>query len=223
MQKIMLLTSSDDRELADKVFKELKTLDYEVLYPQRKNQQDLEQLAQVDLFVLAGRRTGKLEGLVRTLRQDEVLSEIPRLVITEEPALEDFDYCRNADDILIIPYGRTELAARIKILSWRNQKVDPSNVVHAGSLVINLSTYEVTVGGVLVDLTFKEYELLRYLATHARRVHTRRELLTRVWGEDYYGGARTVDVHIRRIRAKIETGGQVYIQTVRGVGYRFIG
>lgn len=172
---------------------------------------------------MLGREARAVEPLARALSKDEALAEIPRLIVTEEKALAGLDYCRLADDILLIPYSKTELAVRIQMLLWRNHKVEPSRRVMAEELTIDFSTYEVTVGGKLVDLTFKEYELLRYLATHRGKVYTRRELLSRVWGEDYYGGSRTVDVHIRRIRSKIETGGKVYIQTVRGVGCRFVG
>lgn len=223
MRKIMVLATSGEGEMLEKVTLELKNLDYEVLCPGKADSDELKNIEQMDLFVLLGRDTAKLEGLARTLIRDELLSATPRLVVTDEKALEGLDYCGLADDILLFPFRPEELAARVRILSWRTEKVDPSNIVKAGPLGINLSTYEVTVNGRLVDLTFKEYELLRYLVTHRRRVHTRSELLNRVWGDDYYGGARTVDVHIRRIRSKIETGGQVFIQTVRGVGYRFIG
>jgi len=223
MQKIMLLAARDEQEAAKRVYTELIELDYEVLRPSHTDWQDLEKLARVDLFVLVGSEAHAVEPLARTLSGDHALAETPRLVVTGEKALARLDYCRLADDILLIPYGKTELAARIQMLLWRNHKVEPSQRVLADELTIDLSTYEVTVGDNLVDLTFKEYELLRYLVTHRGRVYTRRDLLNRVWGEDYYGGSRTVDVHIRRIRSKIETGGKVYIQTVRGVGYRFVG
>ena len=223
MQKIMLLASREEQEAAKKVFAELSELDYEVLRPREGDWQDLEKSVQMDLFVLLGREARAVEPLARALSKDEALAEIPRLIVTEEKALAGLDYCRLAADILLIPYSKTELAMRIQMLFWRNHKVEPSRRVMAEELTIDLSTYEVTVGGKLVDLTFKEYELLRYLATHRGRVYSRRELLSRVWGEDYYGGSRTVDVHIRRIRSKIETGGKVYIQTVHGVGYRFVG
>ena len=223
MQKIMLLASREEQEAAKKVFAELSELDYEVLRPRENDWQDLEKSVQVDLFVLLGRKARAVEPLARALSKDEALAEIPRLIVTEKKALAGLDYCRLAADILLIPYSKTELAMRIQMLLWRNHKVEPSRRVMAEELTIDLSTYEVTVGGRLVDLTFKEYELLRYLATHRGKVYTRRELLSRVWGEDYYGGSRTVDVHIRRIRSKIETGGKVYIQTVHGVGYRFVG
>ncbi len=223
MRKIMVLAASGEGEIAEKVALELKNFDYEVLCPGKADSDELKIIEQMDLFVLVGRDTGKLEDLARTLIRDELLSGTPRLVVTDEKTLADLDYCRLADDILLFPFRPVELAARVRILSWRTEKVDPSDIVKAGALSINLSTYEVTVNGKLVDLTFKEYELLSYLVTRRRRVHTRSGLLNRVWGDDYYGGARTVDVHIRRIRSKIETGGQVFIQTVRGVGYRFIG
>ena len=223
MQKIMLLASKDEQEAAKKIFNQLSELEYEVLRPRENAWQDLEKSSQVDLFILLGREAHTVEPLARTLSKDKDLAEIPRLIVTGEKALTGMDYCRLADDILLVPYGKTELAARIQMLLWRNHKVEPSQRVLADELTIDLSTYEVTVGGKLIDLTFKEYELLRYLATHRGKVYTRRNLLTRVWGEDYYGGSRTVDVHIRRIRSKIETGGKVYIQTVHGVGYRFVG
>ncbi|MFH1070005.1 MAG: response regulator transcription factor [Candidatus Glassbacteria bacterium] len=223
MRKVMILTSRGDVDLADEVARSLAKLDVEVLRPSTGDGGSLEEIAQAELFILVGRRARSIEGLAGTLGQDEMLSGVPRLVVTEEKALAGFDYCRLADDILVVPFSRGELVARVRMISWRNEKVDPSNQVKAGVLAINLSTYEVTVDGKPIDLTFKEFELLRYLVAHRRRVHTRRELLSRVWGEDYYGGARTVDVHIRRIRSKIETGNRTLIQTVRGVGYRFTG
>ncbi len=223
MQRVMLLASKDEQEAAKKIFNQLSELDYEVLHPRENAWQDLEKSSRVDLFILLGHEVRTVEPLARTLSKDKELAEIPRLIVTGEKALTGLDYCRLADDILLVPYGKSELAARIQMLLWRNHQVEPSQRVLADELTIDLSTYEVTVGGKLIDLTFKEYELLRYLATHRGKVYTRRNLLTRVWGEDYYGGSRTVDVHIRRIRSKIEAGGKVYIQTVHGVGYRFVG
>jgi DNA-binding response OmpR family regulator len=222
MHRIMVIAPAGENEAVGKIAADLVELDYEVLRPAENDPESLKRLEQVDLFVLVGQRQSVLEGLARTLSGDELLSETPALVVTDEKTLEKFDYCRLADDILLLPYRRAELAARIRLLMWHNHKVDPSLEVRSGDLVINLSTYEVTAGGRHVDLTFKEYELLRYLATHRGRVCTRHHLLAKVWGEDYFGGARTVDVHIRRIRSKIETGDRTYIQTVRSVGYRFV-
>ncbi|MEA2063258.1 MAG: response regulator transcription factor [Gemmatimonadota bacterium] len=229
MQKIMLMASKAEQDVSERVFRDLATLEYEVLRPGSDDGwEDLEKLAQVDIFVLiltlipAGREPGSIEPVAKSLSNDEALSDIPRLIITDEKTLERLDYCRLADDILLLPYSVAELAARIRMILWRNHKIESSQQIRGGELTINLSTYEVTVGGRLIDLTFKEYELLRYLVSHQGRVYTRRDLLNRVWGEDYYGGSRTVDVHVRRIRSKIETIGKVYIQTVRGVGYKFV-
>ena len=94
-------------------------------------------------------------------------------------------------------------------------------MLRRGALVIDLASYKVFLDGSPVELTYKEYELLRFLASHPDRVFRREALLDKVWGYDFYGGARTVDVHIRRLRSKLEHGGHTFIETVRSVGYRF--
>ncbi len=126
------------------------------------------------------------------------------------------------DDFLALPPNAAELVKRIERALWRRHGVDSENFVHCGSLTLDLSNYRVTVGGEALVMTFKEYELLRFLAMNAGRVFTREQLLNRVWGYDYFGGARTVDVHIRRIRSKIEIHGHSFIETVRNVGYRLV-
>ncbi len=219
----MVMASRGGDGLAGEVFRKLDGLGYEVCDAAAAGELPQAEIEQAELFILAGTRAGELERLAATLAGDDLLKAVPRLFVTTAEVLNKLDYCRLADEILLAPFSAGELVARLRMLSWRFARVDPSNRVTCGDLVIDLATYEVTLAGMLVDLTFKEYELLRYLATHGRRVHSRRELLIRVWGDDYYGGARTVDVHIRRIRSKIEQGGREYIQTVRGVGYRFIG
>ena len=88
-------------------------------------------------------------------------------------------------------------------------------------MVINLESYQVSVGSNTISLTLKEFELLKFLAMHRGKVYTREFLLNQIWGYDYYGGMRTVDVHVRRLRSKLELGEEVYIETVRGVGYKF--
>jgi len=126
------------------------------------------------------------------------------------------------DDFSIIPVNAVELARRIERALWRRHGIDSENFVRCGALTLDLSNYRVTVGPESLVLTFKEYELLRFLAMNAGRVFTREQLLNRVWGYDYFGGARTVDVHIRRIRSKIEIHGHTFIETVRNVGYRLV-
>ena len=126
------------------------------------------------------------------------------------------------DDFVVLPTTTLELSRRIERALWRKHGIDSDNFVRCGALTIDLSNYRVTVDNEHLVLTFKEYELLRFLATNAGRVFTREQLLNRVWGYDYFGGARTVDVHIRRIRAKVEIQGHAFIETVRNVGYRMV-
>jgi two-component system alkaline phosphatase synthesis response regulator PhoP len=111
--------------------------------------------------------------------------------------------------------------ARIRRALWRRQGTTSANVIRCGDLLLDLGSYRVFVAGRPVELTYKEYELLRFLATHRDQVCTRETLLNRVWGYDFYGGPRTVDVHIRRLRSKIEDRDHTFIETVRSVGYRF--
>ncbi len=127
-----------------------------------------------------------------------------------------------ADDFIVLPAAAGELRRRIERALYRRHGIDRENFVRCGVLTIDLANYRVTVADEAVVLTFKEYELLRYLAMNAGRVSTREQLLNRVWGYDYFGGARTVDVHIRRIRSKIEIHGHTFIETVRNVGYRLV-
>lgn len=127
-----------------------------------------------------------------------------------------------ADDFVVLPAAPGELRRRVERALYRRHGIDAENFVRCGALTIDLANYRVTVAGEAVVLTFKEYELLRYLAMNAGRVSTREQLLNRVWGYDYFGGARTVDVHIRRIRSKVEIHGHTFIETVRNVGYRLV-
>ena len=95
-------------------------------------------------------------------------------------------------------------------------------MIHRGEVVVDDATYTARIGGRPLDLTYKEFELLKYLAQHPGRVFSREQLLQEVWGYDYFGGTRTVDVHVRRLRAKLGTEHEHHIGTVRNVGYRFV-
>jgi len=126
------------------------------------------------------------------------------------------------DDFCLSPFHPAELEARVRHLLWDSGDVVlRSELVTYGDLVLNLETYQASIGGRPLDLTYMEYELLKFLAQNPGKVFTREILLSRVWGYEYYGGARTVDVHIRRLRAKLGEEHAGLIQTVRSVGYRF--
>ena len=124
-------------------------------------------------------------------------------------------------DFFLIPPARGEITARIKHAHLRNRKPEGEKVLQAGDLRIDMDRYEVFNRGRRVLLTFKEYQLLYVLAANIGRVCSRESLLHQIWEYDYFGGTRTVDVHIRRLRSKIEDAGQTYIETVWNVGYRF--
>lgn len=125
------------------------------------------------------------------------------------------------DDFCVTPWQGQEIDARLAHLFWRTGRGTRPELVEYGPLVLNLETYQAAVAGRPLDLTYMEYELLKFLATHPGKVFTRETLLSRVWGYEYYGGARTVDVHIRRLRAKLGEEQANLISTVRSVGYLF--
>jgi two-component system alkaline phosphatase synthesis response regulator PhoP len=135
--------------------------------------------------------------------------------------VETFDSTLAVDDFLVWPAPTTELVTRLRRALWRRTGVDSDNAIRCGDLVMDLGSYRVFVSGRACDLTYKEYQLLRFLASHPDRVFTRDALLNHVWGYEFYGGARTVDVHIRRLRSKLEDAEHSFIETVRNVGYRF--
>lgn len=125
------------------------------------------------------------------------------------------------DDFLVSPIDVAELATRLRHRLRRAGNESVASRIELGALSMNLETYQAAIAGRVLDLTYMEYELLRFLATNPNRVFTRETLLNRVWGYEYYGGARTVDVHVRRLRAKLGEENAYLLQTVRSVGYKF--
>ena len=165
----------------------------------------------------------------------------PTLLLTTLGQVEALPCPLNADEVMCLPLRPEEVRLRVRHLlgppvygpSGRlggkasAQKAEARRagrglMVNRG-LRVNEDRYEISLDDKPLDLTFREYELLKYLMAHPGRTFTRESLLAQVWGEDYLGGTRTVDVHIRRLRMKIETDGRAYIKTVRSVGYRFVG
>jgi DNA-binding response OmpR family regulator len=160
-------------------------------------------------------------ALCRALRKRDLPLE-PLLLLITGSQLADLELREDLfDDFCLTPFHPRELEARLKHLFWRTGRGTRPELVEYGPLVLNLETYQAYVAGKPLDLTYMEYELLKFLATHPGKVFTRETLLSRVWGYEYYGGARTVDVHIRRLRAKLGEEHASLIQTVRSVGYRF--
>lgn len=125
------------------------------------------------------------------------------------------------DDFFIWPGWAPEVQARVRRALWQHTGLNPAHVIRVGDLTIDTANYKVFLAGQPVELRYKEYELLRFLAMNPNKVLTRQTLLNAVWGYNFYGGARTVDTHIRRLRSRIEDSRHTFIETVRNVGYRF--
>jgi DNA-binding response OmpR family regulator len=160
-------------------------------------------------------------AICRSIRKRDV-PLAPLLLLVSGAQLADLELRDDLfDDFCLSPFHPRELEARLKHLFWKKGGGTRPELVEYGPLVLNLETYQAYCTGRPLDLTYMEYELLKFLAQHPGKVFTREILLSRVWGYEYYGGARTVDVHIRRLRAKLGEEHANLIQTVRSVGYRF--
>ena len=145
---------------------------------------------------------------------------VPVILILTEGGLTAVSADWGVDDVILEAAGPAEADARIRLAIGRQAQNTSSSKIQASGVVIDEASYSAKVHGHPLDLTFKEFELLRFLATHPSRVFTREQLLSEVWGYDYFGGTRTVDVHVRRLRAKLGDL-ESLIGTVRNVGYRF--
>ena len=146
-------------------------------------------------------------------------SAVPALAVLSREDLGRFDWVAVADEFVFPEVSEAELRLRLDLLVARRGAAGDA-VIRLGPVAINVETYQVTAGARVLDLTFKEFELLRFLARHRGRVFSRAKLLREVWGYDFYGGTRTVDVHVRRLRAKLGPEHEHLVETVRGVGYR---
>jgi len=169
------------------------------------------------VLVDAAENPGQGHAVLRALA--EAGATPPVVAIVERADLERFDWHEVADELVYPGAPETELRVRLAILR-RRHGAGAASVIRLGSLALDTDTYRVTVGGRPLDLTFKEFELLRFLASRPGRVFTRPTLLREVWGYDFYGGTRTVDVHVRRLRAKLGPEHEHLVETVRSVGYR---
>lgn len=160
--------------------------------------------------------------LCRVLRSLD--SDAPVLAIMTEGGLAAVTAEWGADDVVLHNAGPAEVEARLRLAIGRQASMAPAtpDEIRSGDLSIDEATYTARLRGRVLDLTFKEFELLKFLAQHPGRVFTRAHLLQEVWGYDYFGGTRTVDVHVRRLRAKLGAEHESLIGTVRNVGYRFV-
>ena len=178
-----------------------------------------EQLPDIILFEVTAKWPDKeTESLIRRMKRER---NLPAIALISGEILNSLDGDIEFDDFLASPYNPGELILRINRLLHKRRKTEGDEIIECDGLLIDLATCEVTVDDRIVELTFKEYELLKLMAGNRGHVFTRDALLDKIWGYDYFGGDRTVDVHIRRLRSKIEEFGHTFIETVRNIGYRF--
>lgn len=155
---------------------------------------------------------------LRALRREPRLEEVGALVAVTVAQIARIEPSSGFDDFLLVPYVPAELYARVRLVEWRRSEFATEERVKVGSIVIDRAAHDVSVDGMHVPLTAKEFALLSYVCERRGKVVSRTELLRRVWGSQYEGGARTVDIHVRRLRAKL--GAALPLVTLRGAGYR---
>jgi DNA-binding response OmpR family regulator len=172
-----------------------------------------------DVVIVDGRHDlVAAKSLCRLLRATG--QDAPLLLVVTEGGMSALSGDWGIDDVLLVTAGPAEIDARLRLaLARRDDAAEPARV-QASGVTIDEQSYSAKLRGRPLDLTYKEFQLLHFLATHPSRVFTREQLLSEVWGYDYFGGTRTDDVHVRRLRAKLGDQEQI-IGTVRNVGYRF--
>ncbi len=173
------------------------------------------------VIVDARTHLAQARSLCRVLRATGLSS--PLMAVLTEGGLAGLTSEWGLDDVLLERAGPAEVDARLRLAMTRSDAgEEETGPIRAGELTIDEFTYSARVRGRVLDLTYKEFELLKFLAQHPGRVFGRAQLLQEVWGYDYFGGTRTVDVHIRRLRAKLGNEHESLIGTIRNVGYRFV-
>lgn len=156
--------------------------------------------------------------VLRRLRKTEALASVPALLVVSSAQVGQVDGRMGFDDFVLYPFVPAELYARLRRLEWQAADYCGEEALKVGTVEVQLGAHEAYCGGAAISLTSKEYALLVYMMERPERLVTRSEVLDRVWGEDYEGGARTIDVHVRRLRAKFGT--HLKLVTVHGEGYR---
>lgn len=222
MAKLLMLTNS--RNSSAEVLPSLSLLQHQVkILPAEVSV--LLDAPSIDLLIVDGRRDlGAVKNLTRLLNSTGVGA--PIILVTTEGGLTAIAADWAIDDVILDTAGPAEVDARIRLTITKyldlQRDINPATIeIRGGEIAIDEHSYTAKIKGRSLDLTYKEFELLKYLVQHPGRVFTRSQLLQEVWGYDYFGGTRTVDVHIRRLRAKLGPEHEALIGTVRHVGYRF--
>ena len=163
-----------------------------------------------------------LRECINRIRHVTILKELPLLALVTSHHLSGLNSVVGLEDFLVLPAEPEGMEARLKFILKRLNHVSPGSGIQIGKLSIDVDRYETSLDQEPLELTYKEFELLKFLATHPSRVYSRDQLLNQVWGYDFIGGTRTVDVHIRRLRSKLGPKYASLIATIRNVGYKFL-
>jgi DNA-binding response OmpR family regulator len=223
MSWTLLLLSDQVSDVHD-LMPEWPLAPYDVLHAPLKTTgaQDLISIHPDILLIDATGDVEVAEDATRRLALAWETSLPPILVVVSGETVGRFRYEAGADDFMLATAPADEITARVSTAARRSGHGDDATVLKVGDLTVNPDNYQVYVRGRPLDLTYKEFELLKFLAQRPGRVCDRDLLLREVWGYDYYGGTRTVDVHIRRLRAKLGAEHETLIETIRNVGYRLV-
>jgi DNA-binding response OmpR family regulator len=170
------------------------------------------------IVIEAGDRPDLARAALRAARREPSLETVPALIAVPTRQVAQIEPSSGFDDFILVPYVPAELYARIRALEWKRSEFLTEERLKIGALVIDSAAHEVSVDGRRIALTAKEFALVAFLAANRGRVFSRETLLSRVWGSAYDGGARTVDIHVRRLRAKL--GDALPLETLRGAGYK---
>ncbi len=218
-----LLVASDDTHTRAWVGHAVADLDVVVLESVVGELQTNLVAGPADLVVLDGGRSA--EVLVQVVEQAAAGGiDLKLLVLIEPEGLAGLRLpVRLPSDFLVRGAASDELAVRVRSLLWPGEEATQQELIRIDDLTLNLATYQAYLGGEPIDFTYLEYALFAFLVTHPSRTYSREVLLRRVWGSDYYGGSRTVDVHVRRVRSKIGAELSRRLETVRNVGYLWNG
>lgn len=222
----ILIFGIEDQSLK-RAKKALKEADYEVYSCDESDvtrvyEEALKRRPDLILLDFTLPRDPVIQSIFRKFKKDRFFKETPIFAILPEDGIRLLDGLPGLEDFISAPFSGAEFLARVKAILKKALSTDSNDLIKTGDLVIDVNKYEVLLNGNKVELTFKEYELLKFLSSNKGRVYSRDQLLDKIWGYDYYGGTRTVDVHIRRLRSKIEDKKHVFIATIRNIGYKFI-
>ncbi|MBI4510943.1 MAG: response regulator transcription factor [Deltaproteobacteria bacterium] len=184
------------------------------------DEEDLARRPATLVVVDAGDEVERGHRCLRRLDTFAPLTDVPSLLAVTLPRLPSLDFSAGASDFILKPLVPAELYARLRQLDWKNATFGTEEVIKVDDLVIDAAGYEARLRGRKLELTHQEFELLRFFAQNRGKAYTREQLLKKVWGYQYYGGSRTVDIHVRRLRAKLGPVVGGLIETVRNVGYK---